>query len=116
MYNKKSKIKDAPQRIYLTTGLSEVEALNANFNDLREVTWSEHRISDEDIEYIQADIMEDKPVDWEQVRINAAISIASRANLKLEGLINNYKNSVAKISVELADALVEELMKRGSVK
>ena len=46
MYNKKSKIKDAPQRIYLTTGLSEVEALNANFNDLKDVTWSEHRIFD----------------------------------------------------------------------
>ena len=50
------------------------------------------------------------------MRINAAISIASRANLKLEGLINNYKNLVAKTAVELADALVEELMKRGSVK
>ena len=50
------------------------------------------------------------------MRINAAISIASRANLKLEGLINNYKNSVAKISVELADALVEELMKKGAAK
>ncbi|KDR51732.1 hypothetical protein [Hoylesella loescheii] len=116
MYNKKSKIKDAPQRIYLTTGLSEVEALNANFNDLKDVTWCEHRISDGDIEYRRMGVRTAKPIDWQQVRINAAISIASRANLKLEGLINNYKNSVAKISIELADALVEELMKRGSVK
>lgn len=116
MYNKKSKIKDAPKRIYLTTGLSEVEALNANFNDLKDVTWSEHRIFDGDIEYRRMGVRAAKPIDWQQVRINAAISIASRANLRLEGLINNYKNSVAKISVELADALVEELMKKGSAK
>lgn len=116
MDNKKPKIKDAPPRIYLTTGLSEDEARDANFNDLEGVSWCEHRVSDGDIEYIQADIMEDKSVDWEQVRINAAMSIASRANLKLEGIINNYKNIVAKAAVGLADALVEELMKKGSAK
>lgn len=116
MYNKKSKIKDAPQRIYLTTGLSEDEARDANFNDLEGVSWCEHRVSDGDIEYRRMGVRAAKPIDWQQVRINAAISIASRANLKLEGLINNYKNSVAKISVELADALVEELMKKGAAK
>lgn len=106
-------IKNAPRKIYLSVGLEGVNLEDVDFKDLKDVTWCEHRIFDGDIEYIQADIMEDKPVDWEQVRINAAISIASRANLKLEGLINNYKNIVAKAAVELADALVEELKDKG---
>lgn len=110
MYN--NNIKNAPRKIYLSVGLEGVNLEDVDFKDLKDVTWCEHRIFDGDIEYIQAGIMEDKPVDWEQVRINAAISIASRANLKLEGLINNYKNIVAKAAVELADALVHELKKK----
>lgn len=109
MHNKN--IKNAPRKIYLVIGLDGNNSGNVNFNDLRDVTWSEQRIFDGDIEYIQAGIMKDKTIDWEQVRINAAISIASSVNMKLDGLIGDYRNIVAKQSVAIANALVNELKK-----
>ena len=116
MYNKKSKIKDAPQRIYLTTGLSEVEARDANFNDLEGVSWCEHRVSDGDIEYRRVGTNVEKPVDWQQVRINATVAVIGHFEHHFLGASKAYQRSIAKSAVGLADALVEELMKKGATK
>lgn len=45
-------IKNLPQRIYLNIGDGVPE--DADFHDLSEITWSEERINDSDIEYLIA--------------------------------------------------------------
>lgn len=116
MDNKKSKIKDAPSKIYLTTGLSETEAQGTNFNELADVTWCERRIFDGDIEYRRVGTKVEKPVDWQQVRINAAVAVIGHFEHHFLGASKAYQRSIAKSAVGLADALVEELMKKGAGK
>lgn len=51
-------------------------------------------------------------IDWEQVRINAAIELACA--LSEEMLVARYsERQIAKQAVELADALIAELQKKG---
>lgn len=45
-------MKNIPERIYLNLGDSVPE--NADFRDLSEVTWSEDRVTDNDVEYALA--------------------------------------------------------------
>jgi len=51
-------------------------------------------------------------IDWQQVRINAAIELTCA--LSEEMLVSRYsERQIAKQAVELADALIAELQKKG---
>lgn len=54
------------------------------------------------------------PIDWEQVRINAAIKIVSVFHVPINGISTsaNDLSMLASCAVRQADALIEELKKK----
>lgn len=105
-------MKNIPKRIFLNLG--DIKGLGVkDFNELSEITWSEERVFDSDIEYIRvAKTKAESPIDWEQRRYEIAKESMNGllAAPVVEGINPNPSvKDVATLSVRLADALIEEL-------
>ena len=55
-------MKNIPNRIYLNLGLQE-DCADIDFNELSEITWSQDKVDDDDIEFVRKE-----PIDWEARR------------------------------------------------
>lgn len=94
-------MKNIPDKIYLNLGLQE-DSADIDFNELSEVTWSQNKVDDDDIEYIRKE-----PIDWEARRFELV-----KAYLK--GILSSPDVSftideLADIGVKVADAIIAKM-------
>lgn len=105
-------MKNIPKRIFLNLGEIEHSGVK-DFKELSEITWSEERVFDSDIEYIRVTKTKaESPIEWEQRRYEIAKDAMNGllASPIVDGINPNPSlKDVATLSIRLADALIEEL-------